>query len=159
MPTPPVPTERKRARGNPGKRALPDPVVLLAAAATIPRPPDSLQATGRGVWDRLWTAAQGWLSPQTDVDILTRLCEAHDLREALLADLHATGLMVEGSVGQTRVNPLLDKLLAVETLMTKYEGLCGFTPADRSRLGLVEVKRAGKLDDLIARRTASPRSS
>lgn len=151
---PPLPVERKRARGNPGKRKLPDPTVpVLVSAASLPKPPDSLLDAGQAVWDRLWTAGQGWLSPTTDLDIMTRLCEAHDLREAMLSELNTQGFCVEGSTGQIRVHPLLDKVMALEALMTKYEGLCGFTPADRSRLGLAEVKRASKLDELRARRT------
>lgn len=132
---------------------MPQPTVQLAAVARIPAAPDSLDSRGRNAWDRLWTAGQAWLSPQTDLDIVTRLCEAHDMREALLAELNATGFMVEGSTGQMRVNPLFDKILALETLMTKYEGLCGFTPADRARLGVAEVKRASAVEEFLAKRS------
>jgi hypothetical protein len=62
--------------------------------------------------------------------------------------------MVTGSMGQRRANPLLSELRALEAQMTKYESLCGFTPTDRARLGYAEVKRASKLDELLARRAA-----
>ena len=149
---PPTPTERKRRTGNPGKRALPEPVVQLAAVASIPAPPATLGDKGVQVWDRLWTAGQAWLSPATDLDLLTRLCEAHDEREALRDAIADEGYMVTGSMGQRRANPLLSELRSLESQMTKYESLCGFTPTDRARLGYAEVKRASKLDELLARR-------
>lgn len=151
---PPTPTERKRRTGNPGKRPLPEPVVQLAAVAHIPPPPATLGDTGRSVWDRLWTAGQAWLSPTTDLDLLTRLCEAHEEREAIRDAIAEEGYMVTGSMGQRRANPLLSELRSLESQMTKYESLCGFTPTDRARLGYAEVKRASKLDELIARRQA-----
>lgn len=151
---PPTPTERKRLTGNPGKRALPEPVVQLAAVAHVPPPPATLGDTGRAVWDRLWTAGQAWLSPTTDLDLLTRLCEAHEEREAIRDAIAEEGYMVTGSMGQRRANPLLSELRSLESQMTKYESLCGFTPTDRARLGYAEVKRASKLDELLARRQA-----
>ena len=74
------------------------------------------------------------------------------MREAMIDQLNEDGFMVVGSTGQSRVNPLLDKILAIETLMTKYESLCGFTPADRARLGVAEVKRASAVEEFLAKR-------
>lgn len=149
---PSKPTELKRLLGNPGQRPLPEPIVVLAASATIPPHPSSLASTGRIAWDRLWTAGQAWLSISTDVDILTRLCEAHDEREAMRDQIASDGYMVLGSMGQSRVHPLITHLRVLESQMTKWESLCGFTPSDRSRLGYAEVKRASKLDSLLASR-------
>jgi P27 family predicted phage terminase small subunit len=151
---PPQPVERKRARGNPGQRKLPEPVVQLVATSSPPPAPDTLldPGPGREAWDRLWTAGQVWLSPSTDLNIMTRLCEAYDMRRAMTVQFEEDGFMVEGSMKQLRVNPLLDKLLALDTQITKYEGLCGFTPADRARLGVAEVKRASAVEDFLAKR-------
>lgn len=156
MPGPPrTPVELKRRRGNPGKEKLPDlaTTVALPAADEVPPVPMSLGPTGRAVWQRLWTAGRGWLSPATDLDILTRLCEAHDEREAIRAELAETGYLVVGSQGQPRPNPLIRTLRELEAQMTRWEGLCGFTPSDRSRLGYAEVKKQSKLDELLARRS------
>ncbi|ASU83572.1 phage terminase small subunit P27 family [Nocardiopsis gilva YIM 90087] len=149
---PPQPVERKRARGNPGKRSLPEPVAVLQPSDNMPPVPVTLGQTGRAVWQRLWTAGQGWLSPTTDVDIMTRLCEAHDEREAIRAELAESGYLVSGSQGQPRPNPLIRTLRELESQMTKLEGLCGFNPSDRGRLGYAEVKRQSKLDELLQRR-------
>jgi P27 family predicted phage terminase small subunit len=155
VPGPPKqPLELKRKRGNPGKESLPAKVETapLAPATGIPPVPITLQTAGRAVWERLWTAGQAWLSPQTDLDILTRLCEYHDEREAVRAELAATGYLVPGSMGQDRINPLVNALRDIESHMTKLEGLCGFNPSDRGRLGYAEVKRQSKLEELLARR-------
>lgn len=157
MPAARKPAEQKRLTGRgPGKdaggRDLPEPVVVLAATATVPNTPDSLGDTGTEVWDRLWTAGQAWLSLTTDADVLTRLCEAHDEREAMRDQIAQDGYMVAGSQGQPRPHPLLAHLRALEAQMTRWEIECGFTPAARSRLGYAEVKRVSKMDELIQRR-------
>jgi phage terminase small subunit len=84
---------------------------------------------------------------------MTRLCEGYDMRAAMMAQIEDDGFMVVGSMKQSRPNPLLDKLLALDALITKYEGLCGFTPADRARLGVAEVKRASAVEDFLAKRS------
>lgn len=38
-----------------------------------------------------------------------------------------------------------------EKLLASNLGLLGFTPADRARLGLAEIKRQSKLEELLAR--------
>ncbi len=126
----------------------------LAAVADIPAAPETLGEAGERAWARLWTAGQAWLSPTTDVDLLTRLCEAHDEREAMRDQIAVDGYMVAGSMGQQRAHPLLSEVRALESQITKYESLCGFTPSDRARLGYAEVKRASKLEELAARRAA-----
>ena len=148
------PLELKRRRGNPGKEKLPAlaDTAPLPPAEDIPPVPITLQATGRAVWERLWVAGRVWLSPQTDLDVLTRLCEYHDEREAIRAELASTGYLVAGSMGQVRPNPLIRTLRDLESAMTRLEGLCGFNPSDRSRLGYAEVKRQSKLDELLSRR-------
>jgi hypothetical protein len=55
------------------------------------------------------------------------------------------------------VHPILDKLLALDAQITKYEGLCGFTPADRARMGVAEVKRASAVEDFLAKRAERTR--
>lgn len=155
MPGPPKhPLELKRLRGNPGKESLPakSDTAALAPADGIPPVPITLQQAGRAVWERLWTAGKAWLSPQTDLDIMTRLCEYHDEREALRAELADTGYLIPGSMGQARINPLVSALRDIESHMTRLEALCGFNPSDRGRLGYAEVKRQSKLEELLAQR-------
>ena len=82
---------------------------------------------------------------------MQRLCEAYDDREAIRAELKHTGRIGISEKGSPFTHPLVWQLSAIEKTMTRYEGLCGFTPSDRSRLGLAEVKRVSKLDEFIER--------
>lgn len=86
------------------------------------------------------------------LDILTRLCEAHDERDAIRAQIATDGYMVPGSQKQMRPHPLLGRLSIVEDQMTRWETLCGFNPAAMSKLGYAEIKAVSKLDEMIARR-------
>lgn len=152
------PVERKRLTGrsagcDAGGRRLPEPVVILAQAAGAPEPPVSLKDAGRVEWQRLWTAGRAWLSPELDVLIMTRLCENHDLRAAMLSCVARDGLTVPGYKGQPRAHPLLSEVRALESEMRRLEIECGFTPSARSKLGYAEVKRASKMDELLERRT------
>jgi P27 family predicted phage terminase small subunit len=117
---------------------------------------------GRESWDRLWTAGRSWLSPTTDLDVLIRLCkakveEAHH-RDALGAD----GYYVAGQRGGLVAHPAVRMLRTLTAEITRLESLCGFTPSDRGRLGVGEVKRgASPLEKLLEKRTgtAGPKRS
>src|SRR5690242_6483022 len=97
---PPLPAEQHRRRGNPSHKKLPDVsgVVALAPADGVPPVPPSLRESGARAWSRLWAAGAAWLAPQTDVAIMTRLCEAYDTRAAMLAVIERDGLMIAGSM-------------------------------------------------------------
>lgn len=155
MGRPPKPVEMKRRNGNPGKRPLPEPVLLLPGITEVPEAPSSLRKIGRDAWDRLWSVGQPWLSIRTDWDIMVRLCEAHDERAMLRKEVKKVGRYSTGSQGQLVTHPAVEQLRTIENLITRWESLCGFTPSDRSRLGMAEVARMSKMDELIARRQAS----
>ena len=151
------PVDQKRLTGrSPGRdaggRRLPEKVVGLAAAAGAPDPPESLKPAGRAEWERLWTAGRAWLSPEFDLLIMRRLCESHDARAEMLAQVERDGFTVEGYKGQPRPHPLLSHIRGIEAEMRRMEIECGFTPAARSKLGYAEVKRVSKIDELMARR-------
>ena len=116
--------------------------MVLAASSTVPKPPGSLGDAGREVWGRLWVAGQAWLSVETDRDVLTRLCEAHDERDAMREQIAVDGFMLPGSRGQLRPHPLLTHLRALETPMTHWESVYGFTPSARAQLGHAPKWRA-----------------
>ena len=140
---PPVPTERKRARGNPGKRALPDKnqTVALEMAEEIPTPPRPLAAHGQEFWNRIWEAARQWVSPTTDIELALLVSEQIDERVALRYQV-----ITNNDPGDRRA------LRDLEKQIVSNLSLLGFTPTDRSRLGLAEVKAATKLEQLRAAR-------
>jgi hypothetical protein len=140
MPNPPKPIEKKRQLGNPGKRALPEPEVILWAGKVDP--PEGLGKAGSALWSRVFDEGEIWISPRLDVTLLERVCKALDRAVVLeaLFDEDPTNRQTVMSINET------DKLI--------YSGLglLGFSPADRARLGLAEVKRQSKVAELQAMR-------
>lgn len=151
---PPIPLERKRARGNPGKQSLParTDTAALRPAKGVPEPPEGLEDRGLEVWERVWRAAGQWISPETDRELLVRYCQAQDEREEMRHWIAQNGITTTGSQGQEVTAPQVKRLEVVEKQMTKYEQLLGLTPVDRSRLGLAEVKKASALEEFLANR-------
>ena len=140
---PPKPLEQKRLLGNPGKRALPksESLQVLPRAVELPEPSRPLGKPGRELWDRVWSAGVAWISPDTDNEILLITCELIDERW----NLRTRVLREEDSKDRRNLTQLTK-------LIQENLSLLGFTPADRTRLGVAEVKAASKLEELMARR-------
>jgi hypothetical protein len=80
---------------------------------------------------------QTWLSPSTDIELLLMTCEMIDERWNLRIKV-----LQDNRPEERRGLRELDKQI-VNNL-----SLLGFTPTDRSRLGVAEVKRVSKLEEL-----------
>ena len=143
MPNPAVPVEKKRQLGNPGKRALPgeDAVVLYAGRIEAP---EDLGPAGVQLWSRVFDEGEIWISPRLDVTLLERVCRALDRVVTLER-------MFESDPSDRKV---LMSINETDKLIMSGLGLLGFTPSDRAKLGLAEVKRQSKLDELMARADA-----
>ena len=72
------------------------------------------------------------------------VCEQIDRRSSLLVQLesHPAERSTHMSINE------------IEKLISSNLGLLGFTPTDRSRLGVAEVKATSKIEELMARREA-----
>ena len=138
---PPKPIEIKRKLGNPGKRALPEPLTTLARAEFTPEPLRQLAPFGRAFWDRIWSSGAVWISPATDIEMVQMLCEWIDERTQL-----RLRVLQEGDWRERNALRKLDAQI-VAGLST-----LGFTPTDRTRLGLAEVKFENKLDEFRRRK-------
>ena len=160
---PPKPVEVKRAAGNAGHRPLPDaptPDTGLRASTSIPTPPP-LGVDGRALWDHIWEAGRTWLSPDSDITIVTHLCQAHDeaeeIRRALaLGDIPRFYKLPNGSLVS---HPLITQLKDLRAQMTAWLAAIGFSPADRARLGIGEVRTNDALDELQRRRIERVKAS
>jgi P27 family predicted phage terminase small subunit len=154
---PAKPVEMKRAAGNVGHRPLPDaptPDTGLVASSSIPAAPE-LGDDGRALWDHIWVAGRQWLSPESDMTIVTYLCQAHDEAEAIRRDITSGEveryyMLPNGSLVS---HPLIAQLKDLRAQMTAWLAAIGFSPADRARLGLAEVRVRDELDDLQRRRS------
>ena len=144
MSNPPKPIEVKRKLGNPGQRALPDTseTILIEPISDLPEPHRQLFDAGLELWNRTWSMGQLWISPKTDIELLLMTCEMLDERVRLRA-------FVWNNPESWRERKALREL---EKNITNSLSLLGFTPTDRSRLGVAEVKAKSKLEELRARR-------
>ncbi len=129
---PRTPREKTRALGNPGHRAGmdKDAPIVMPGQRTPPKPPRKLGKDGQQLWERAWSLAHTWLSPQTDLDFLLIVCEALDEREALRK------IIMSGDADR------FDRGAMRQLNKEVYDGLSrlGFTPTDRARLNVAEVK-------------------
>jgi hypothetical protein len=138
---PPKPIEQKRLAGNPGKRPLPNgTLALLPSQYDSPEPHRPLGAPGKELWDRVWDMGNSWISPNSDLEILLITCELIDERWNLRATV-----MRDGRPEDRKALRDLDRQLIANL------SLLGFSPTDRSRLGVAEVKARSKLEELKAR--------
>ena len=138
---PSKPTEQKRLLGNPGKRALPSGTIAIPMASEPPEPHRPLLKYGRELWDKVWGMGATWISPNTDTELLLMTCEMIDERWNLRV-----------KVMQTDDARLRRGLRELDRQIVSQLSLLGFSPADRSKLGVAEVKAQTKLEELMERK-------
>jgi hypothetical protein len=144
MANPPKPAELKLMQGNPGKRAmrLNDGLAPLEYGYTEPLRP--LGEHGKQLWDSIFDNGELWISIKTDTQLVQMVCEALDRRAKL----------VEMFYSNPADRPINMSLNEVEKQIVSGLSLLGFSPADRTRLGLVSAKTKSKLEDLLARKAS-----
>lgn len=139
MGRPPKPTEQKRLLGNPGRRPLPNTgeLVIIPGANEPPEPARQLFEYGRQLWDRVWRAGAPWISPDFDVELLLIVCEQTDERIRLRANVWNNNRADERRALRQLEAQIVDNLSKL-----------GFSPTDRARLGVAEVKIQSKMQAL-----------
>jgi hypothetical protein len=144
---PAKPTEIKRKLGNPGRRPLPDSSVVqyLEPVVSVPDPARPLLRYGREFWDKVWGSGLSWISANTDSELLLMTCELVDERWNLRVRVMQSNDWRE----RRALRELDDRII-------RNLSLLGFTPADRSKLGVAEVKAISKMEAL--KRRADERS-
>lgn len=100
-----------------------------------------LEFAGKQLWDAAMITGQNWIARNSDTHLLMMTCEQLDRREE-----------IRSLILETRDWHLYKQLNDLERLITSNLGLLGFTPSDRTRLGLAEVKAQSKLEELMARK-------
>jgi hypothetical protein len=142
MGNPPKPAELKILQGNPGQHKIKvnDAIAPLEYGYTEPLRP--LGPVGKQFWDTIFGAGELWISIRTDTQLVQMVCEQLDRRERLreLWENDPTDRAVSMS------------LFDVEKAVVSSLSLLGFTPADRTRLGLVSAKTKSKLEELLAKK-------
>lgn len=154
---PAKPVEAHRLAGNPSKKQLPMAPVMgegITGADEMPEPPAHLGEAGRTMWAHVWEVARNWMAPGSDQTVVLLLCEAMDDYTTIRAQLNSGEVeryytMANGSMV---THPLVNQLKDLRIHMTSWLGMIGFSPSDRSRLGLAEVRVRDEIDDLTRRR-------
>lgn len=141
MPNPPKPNEVKKKIGSKNYK---EPVtdVVLPMSEETPEPLRPLELSGKALWNRIWHGAQLWLSNRTDVELVQLVCEQLDERDLLRA-------FVLENMEAWHERAALRQL---EKDIASNLGQLGFSPAERTRLGLAEVKRQSKLEELMSKK-------
>lgn len=150
---PAKPTERKRAAGNPGKRKLadtPTPATALAVidGESIPPPPSHLGPVGVLAWEYVWRGGRRHLAESQDSLLIARVAEKVELVARLndwLGDDIERRWYVTAN-GQVVTHPAVKQLEQADAQLTAWLSMLGFTPSDRARLGLQEIRVADALD-------------
>lgn len=152
---PPTPIEKQKiiAKGDgrrPGGRAVTGTVVPTNhRGISIPPAPADLGPRGELEWYRIWEAGIIWLHPNEDYHWIEQIARAYDDIETFRKTIEETGLIVKGYTKDMLVaNPLIKEVRMLEATIRKCLSSIGFSPADRARLGLVEVKRQTGLANL-----------
>jgi hypothetical protein len=142
MPNPPKPAELKILEGNPGKRAMRLNDAVAPMEYGYVEPLRSLGPVGKQFWDSIFGAGELWISIRTDVQLVQLVCELLDRREVLREQWAADPV-------NRQINM---SLLETEKQIVNGFSLMGFSPADRTRLGLVSAKTKSKLEELLAKK-------
>ena len=140
---PSKPTELKRLLGNPGQRPLPDlnNITHLPMAREIPPAPEGLSVEGINLWDKAWSMAITWLSPDSDISSVKNAAFLADANEAA-RNKYMTTLEANDGRAFVQINKAFSDALSS----------LGFDPVSRSRLGVAEVRAATSIDKLLERR-------
>lgn len=110
--------------------------------------PRGLGAAGRREWHKVWDAGP-WLNPSQDYHWVEQIARAYDDIAVYRRKIEADGLIQEGYAHQVVAHPLIAEVRRCEQTIRACLSVLGFSPSDRARLGLAEVKRQSALEDLI----------
>jgi len=141
MPNPGKPAEVKKKLGS-RHYSEPSTGIELVQEEGIPEPLRMLEESGINFWNRVWGRGSLWLSHKTDIELVQMVCEQLDERDSLR-------VYVLENMDAWHERAALRQL---EKDIASNLSSLGFTPADRTRLGLAEVKTQSKLQELMAKK-------
>jgi len=142
MPQVTKPAELKILQGNPGRRPVRTNDALAPLDYGYIEPPVELGEVGKRFWDSIFGAGELWISIKTDTQLVQLVCEQLDRRELIKQQIQADPT---DPTWYRQANE-------VEKAIVTGLSLLGFSPADRTRLGLVSAKTKTKLEEIIAKR-------
>jgi P27 family predicted phage terminase small subunit len=158
----PKPVEQKIAEGNPGKRPLPE-VLLIAGRPDLQElavAPAHLPRYAREFWSAtIVELVKVGVVDRIDVSLLEQLavqyCRIRQAQDVLAED----GLFARGSTGQIREHPAVKIEREATTLFMRLAEGFGIGAMARARLGLTEVHRrslAQEMEDMLGPMDMTP---
>lgn len=137
------PSRLKELAGNPSKRAVnkrePKP-----AAGPSKTPPRDLSNGAKKVWKVLVSAMPAGVFTGCDLELLRAYCEAAAMHRLATEKLKKESLMVEGSQGQPRPNPLIKVQVEQARAIATLGARLGLDPVSRQN---IQADVAGGGDD------------
>jgi P27 family predicted phage terminase small subunit len=159
----PEPIEKKamKAKGDgvtPGHKRVSPPGTAVVVQGSItssiafphdklPEMPAHLGKRGQVEWFKIWDNGP-WLHPEEDYRWVEMICEAYDEIESFREEIKVVGLMIKNYAGADTANPLIGEIRKAQALIMKCLSVLGYSPSDRARLGLAEIKVQSGLADL-----------
>jgi len=115
-----------------------------------PKPPAGLLKPSRDRWRAFWEsqAAQA-VDVASDLPRLVRWIQCSDEYDRAAKVIRASRL-VRGSMGQPVLNPLVNYLTHLESMLTRTEKEFGMTPAARARLDLARPPTDDEIEQFFA---------
>lgn len=121
------------------------------ARRRAPKAPTDLLPHNRAAWTTYWKSDVAQVAEDVDLPAVRRLFELYDQRDRAFEIVRSAGLVVKGSVGQVRTNPLIGAIAQLEPIILRLENELGLTPHSRARLGIAvgeEAMTAEKLNEM-----------
>ncbi len=141
MARPTKPAARKRAEGNPGKRAIPENRPR-PDAGEMPTAPTWLDKEARAEWKRVTAVISkfpGWLG-RIDRALLADTCATWADIVALRKILKGDGYIITTAQGNKIQHPAAGALHTKEKIHIRQLSEMGLTPTSREKVGLSEKK-------------------
>jgi P27 family predicted phage terminase small subunit len=155
------PVEVQRAKGNTAKKKKTAPPVPATALAVVPlSTPDApvwCDEYGSAVWSSIWAAGRRHLSEQHDTILVSLLVERLQDRRVIRGWLgdHPENRWYVTANGQVVTHPAVKQIDQIDAQVTGWLSMLGFSPSDRARLGLAEIRVANELDEFRRRKDAT----
>jgi P27 family predicted phage terminase small subunit len=135
--------EQKRREGNPGKRALPEPLKLGGA---LEKPAD-LSPIASETWDELVELLAGaGVADAVDRPALVALCLQWERGVVARRVLEAEGYFVAGSMGQAVEHPALKIESRAHQMFLRFAEQYGLTAAARAKIAAVAAGAKSSLE-------------
>ena len=147
---PPKPTKLKILQGNPGKRPLPrgEP----RPTAGIPTRPGWLSPEAKREWNRVvGELAELGLLAKIDRALISAYCQCWAMYVDAIKDIAANGTMFVTDKGYVGQRPSVAIAARMLEKMNQLSAKFGFTPADRSKMAMPELKEEDPFAEFLSK--------